>query len=159
MTFLLINAIPTTPAASSSDDPILGQPALSTFGDTREANHTTVELLNDCFDKLPCKTHNQLAGKTIPYAKSTFVYKGIDTYTLKTLKDCDKVTDGFEKVLLGIDEPVGAEAVLDVADFIDLLSELVYDCEQAGETVTVTVTKLVDVAEAGLDDLPTRRGE
>lgn len=154
MTYLLISAIPTNPAASSVDDPVLGKPALSSFGDTREANHTTVELIEDCFDKIPCKTHNQLAGKHIPYAKSTFVYRGIDAYTLKTMDDAEKLTDGFEKVLDRIDEPVGLETVLDVVEFLDLLTELLYDCEQAGETLTVTVTKLVDLVDAGINDLP-----
>lgn len=154
MTYLLISAIPTNPAASSNDDPILGKPVLSSFGDTREANHTTVEIIEDCFDKIPCKTHNELSGKHIPYAKSTFVYKGIDAYTLKNLDDAAKLTDGFEKVLNRIEEPIGLEAVLDVTEFLDLLSELVYDCQRAGETVTVTITKLVDLVDAGIDDLP-----
>lgn len=154
MTYLLISAIPTNPAASSNDDPILGKPVLSSFGDTREANHTTVEIIEDCFDKIPCKTHNELSGKHIPYAKSTFVYKGIDVYTLKTIDDAEKVTDGFEKVLDRLDEPVGLETVLDTSEFLDLLKELTYDCEQAGETVTVTVTKLVDLVDAGINDLP-----
>ena len=154
MTYLLISAIPTNPAASSAEDAILGKPALSSFGDTREENHTTVELIEDCFDKIPCKTYNELSGKHIPYAKSTFVYRGIDTYTLKTMDDAEKLTGGFEKVLDRIDEPVGLETVLDVVEFLDLLTELLYDCEQAGETLTVTVTKLVDLVDAGIDDLP-----